>query len=137
MDDEAAPAPDWEAVGRDYFNGVKMTDIYERHRITKGQFDAHRRRAGWAVRKKAPVNRERLVGRIFWLVNHQIATMEKQVDEGGQADAAVLNQLVGAIGRLMRFENASGKTAKPARETAELRDIRDKLVRRIEELKRN
>ena len=124
MDDEAAPAPDWEAVGRDYFNGVKMTA-------------ALMRRAGWAVRNKAPVNRERLVGRIFWLVNHQIATMEKQVDEGGQADAAVLNQLVGAIGRLMRFENASGKTAKPARETAELRDIRDKLVRRIEELKRN
>ncbi len=137
MDEQTASAPDWDAVGVDYRAGVKLNDIYERHHITKGQFDAHRERAGWPKRNKAAVNRERLAGRILWLVNHQIKAMEKLVNDGGQADVAVLTRLVGALGRLLRFEAGSGKGTKPERETAELKDIRDRLVRRIEELKRH
>jgi hypothetical protein len=137
MDEQTAPAPDWDAVGIDYRQGVKLADIFERHHITRGQFNAHRERAGWAKRNKAAVNRERLVGRILWLVNHQIKAMETQVEEGKQADVAVITQLVGALGRLLRFESGSGKAPKPERETAELKDIRDRLVRRIEELKRH
>jgi hypothetical protein len=83
------------------------------------------------------VNREKLVGRIFWLINNQIAAMEKEIDDGKQADVALLNQLVGSLGRLIRFESTSPKTTKRQRRTADLKDIREKLVRRIEELKRN
>ncbi len=127
----------WDAVEADYLGGEKLTDVYERHGVTKGEFDHHRRQAGWPLRHKAPINREKLVGRIFWLVNHQIAKMEKIMDGGGEMDVAVLNQLVGALGRLMRFEAGSAKGQKAPRQTAELQDIREKLVRRIEELKRN
>ena len=125
----------WDAVKIDYDAGEKMTDIYERHGTTKGEFDHHRREAGWELRNKSPVNREKLVGRIFWLINRHVAAMEKKV-AGDPADAALLNQVVGSLGRLIRFEAGSEKADKQ-RHTAELEDIREKLVRRIEELKRS
>ena len=137
MTEPTTRPPDWEAVKTDYFGGEKMTDIYLRHRITKGLFDAQRQRAGWPLRNKGKVNREKLVGRIFWLINNQIAAMEKDMDAGKQADVAVLNQLVGSLGRLIRFETGSVRTDKRRGRTTDLQDIREKLVRRIEELKRN
>ena len=126
----------WDGVEMDYFGGEKLTDIYRRHDITKGEFDHHRREANWPLRNKAPVNRERLVGRLFWLINHHIRAIEKNVDKGIPADPALLNQLVGSLGRLLRFETNT-KKSEASRETEELSDIREKLVRRIEELKRN
>ncbi|MBL8596312.1 MAG: hypothetical protein JNL14_01085 [Devosia sp.] len=137
MSDETAASPDWEAVDRDYLDGMKIVALCTRHAITKGQFDGHRRRVGLPMRNKAPVKRERLVGRIFWLVNHHIREMEKKTDAGGEIDVAVLNQLVGALGRLMRFESGSSKAQARRQHAADLLDIREKLVRRIEELKRN
>jgi hypothetical protein len=128
----------WDAVKDDYFGGVKLRDIYRHHECTKGEFDHHRREANWPVRNKSPVNRERMVGRIFWLVNKHIAALEKNIDAGSHADVAVLNQLVGSLGRLIRFEAGSVKAAsKRERGTSDLKDIREKLVRRIEELKRD
>lgn len=133
----ARPPGYWDAVKEDYFGGEKLTDIYARHGCTKGEFDHHRRQAGWALRNHAPVNRERLVGRIFWLVNHHIAAMEKNMNAGSHTDVAVLNQLVGSLGRLIRVEAGSVKASAKRGRTADLQDIREKLVRRIEELKRN
>ena len=125
----------WADVHMDYMGNEKMVDIYRRHDLTKGEFDYHRRIAGWPMRNKAPVNREKLVGRIFWLINHHIARLETNMESTSQADAALLNQLVGSLGRLIRFE--SGAAAGKKRSSRDLQDIREKLVRRIEELKSN
>lgn len=126
----------WDAVKTDYDAGEKLIDIYERHGVTKGEFDHHRREAGWELRNRSPVNREKLVGRIFRLINRHLKAMENNMP-GDLADAALLNQLVGSLSKLIRFENGSPKVDKQQRRTAELQDIREKLVRRIEELKRN
>ena len=125
----------WDAVKTDYDAGEKLIDIQERHGVTKGEFDHHRRQAGWELRNKAQVNREKLVGRIFRLINRHLEAMEKKMP-GDPADAALLNQLVGSLGKLIRFESGAPKADKKHRHTAELQDIREKLVRRIEELKR-
>lgn len=126
----------WAAVKEDYDGGLTLTAIYRRHGLTKGAFDYHRAHAGWANRNRSPVNRERLVGRIFALINKHLKAMEKKMDAGSHADVAVLNQLVGSLGRLIRFEAASAKASRVADPTADLEDIREKLVQRIEELKR-
>jgi hypothetical protein len=126
----------WEPVKDAYFGGERILDVCAHFGITKGEFAYFRRQAGWPMRNKAPVNRERLVGRIYWLMNKHIAAMEREMDAGNQKDVAVLNQLVGSLSRLMRYEaNASG-TARQKKATDDLIDIREKLVRRIEELKR-
>ncbi len=88
------------------------------------------------MRNKAPVNRERLVGRLFHLINRQIARMEKSMDTNNSADVAMLNQLANTLGRLIRFEAGTTRIDRRARHTKDLVGIREKLVRRIEELKR-
>ncbi len=127
----------WDAVEIDYRGGSKLADLFERHGLTKGEFDHHRRTANWPVRNKAPINRDRLVGRIYWLINHHLRAMEKEVDEGRLADLRLLNQLVGSLGKLLRFETGSASAGTDKERTRDLRDMREKLVRRIEELKRD
>ena len=128
----------WEEVGKDYNDiGLKMADLLVRHELTKGEFDYHRELAGWPMRNRSPVNRDRLVGRIFSLINRHLAAMEKNMNPGSQTDVAVLNQLVGSLGRLIRFEAGSAKTGAPETRTTDLEDIREKLVQRIEDLKRS
>lgn len=127
----------WADVEIDYAGGEKLAEIFARHGLTKGEFDNHRRGAGWPPRNKARVNRDRLVGRIFWLINHHVGAMERKMEAGGPADIAVLNQLVGALSRLVRFEAGGAKAGAQRERTRDLQDIREKLVRRIEELKRD
>lgn len=127
----------WEAVEKDYFNpAIKLVELLATHELTKGEFDYHRKLAGWPPRNKAPVNREKLVGRIFWLINQHLAAMETNMNAGSHTDVAVLNQLVGSLGRLIRFETGSRRAHKAANPTTDLENIREKLVQRIEELKR-
>jgi hypothetical protein len=133
---EPRPPGFWEPVKEAYFGGERILDVCAHFGITKGEFDYYRRQAGWPMRNKAPVNRERLVGRIYWLMNKHIAAMERELDAGNQKDVAVLNQLVGSLSKLMRFEASARGDAKHAKAAGDLNDIREKLVRRIEELKR-
>jgi hypothetical protein len=123
-------------VWADYEAGEKMLDIYARHQCTKGEFDHHRREAGWPMRNHAPVNRERMTGRILWLINRHLAAMERQIGAGSATDIAALSQLVAALLKLQRVEAESAAAAAEQLRDDDLQDIRDRLVRRVEELKR-
>jgi hypothetical protein len=127
----------WDAVHVDYSAGEKMGDIYTRHGCTKGEFDHHRQQAGWPMRHRAPVNRERLLARVLWLINRHLAAMEKNADPGAPADVAMLSQLMGSLERLSRLAGEMAPAGNRVSREAALKDIREKLVRRIEELKRD
>ena len=134
---EPRPPGFWEPVKDAYFNGERVLDICAHHGITKGEFDYYRRQAGWPMRNKSPINRERLIGRVLWLVNKHVRAMEQRIgDAGNPADVALLNQLVGSLGRLVRVEASVEEAKTQKARSDDLTDIREKLVRRIEELKR-
>ena len=73
-------------------------------------------------------------------MNHMVKKLEKDMKPNGAkpgaAEAQVLSRLVTALGRLMDLETAESRMV-PDSQSRELLDIRDKLVRRIDELKRN
>jgi hypothetical protein len=135
MADDTPPSPDWEAVKDDYFGGLKLTELCARHACTRQQFEAYRKKAGWPMRNKVPVSREKLVGRILHLMNQHLNAMESNMKPGNHSDITILNQLASSLGRLIRLEG--GAKTGPRSEGRDLQDIREKLVRRIEELKRN
>ena len=88
----------------------------------------------------APPTRRAIINRLLRLMNHMIMKLEDDMKaEGaraGEAETAVLGRLVVALGKLMGLETAESRMM-PDKQNQELRDIRDKLLRRIDELKRN
>lgn len=130
------PAGFWNAVEIEYRGGTKLTEIYAHFELTKGEFDTRRDAGGWPRRNYAPVDQQRLIRRLFWLVNKHVIQMERNMVAGGDKDIAVLNQLVGTVGKLIRFELVTTPIGKRQNRTKSLAGIREKLVARIEELKR-
>lgn len=130
------PDARWAAVATDYFaNALPMAQLYRRHGIGPEQLAEARRRFGWGPRRAKQVGRHTLIKRLFRLLDRQIAQMENEMTTTGEKETAVLGRLVGTLGKLIEIEGVAGKTAKP-KTTKEMVDIRNKLIRRIEELKR-
>ncbi len=73
-------------------------------------------------------------------MNNMVMKLESDMKpanaKAGPAEAAVLGRLVTALGKLMDLEAAESRMV-PDNQNRELLEIRDKLVRRIHELKRN
>ncbi len=81
------------------------------------------------------------VRRLLRLVHAMVGKLEVEMKQGkmselGEKEASILHRLTATMGRLIDLETSAGKTA-PRDDTRELQDIRNKLLRRIDELKRN
>jgi hypothetical protein len=88
----------------------------------------------------SPPTRRSIIKRLLRVMNHMVIKLEddmKAADaRAGSAEAAVLGRLVNALGKLMDLDAAESRIV-PNGQNGELLDIRDKLVRRIYELKRS
>ncbi len=80
--------------------------------------------------------RRSMIVRMFRLMDKVMDQMEQSVTVATEKDADLLGKLVTTLGKLIDIDKASGKLSAP-RQTKEMLDIRDQLVRRIAELKRN
>lgn len=87
----------------------------------------------------APPSRRSIINRLLRLMNHMIMKLEKEMKgkdaKVGDAESAVLGQMVTSLGKLMVLEQSESRMV-PDKQNQELLEIRDKLVRRINELKR-
>ena len=130
------PDARWAAVQTDYVANMPAGELCLKHGVTSDQLEDARRRFHWRRRRLGrPVGRHSIIKRLFRLLDRQIAQMENEMTTTGEKEAAVLGRLVGTLGKLIEIEGAAGKTTKQ-RTTKEMVDIRNKLIRRIEELKR-
>lgn len=86
----------------------------------------------------APTRRS-IINKLLRLMNHMIMKLETEMKADGarpgDAETAVLGRLVTALGKLMDIEQSESRMV-PEKQNRALLDIRDKLVRRIDELKR-
>ena len=80
--------------------------------------------------------RRSMIVRMFRLMDKVMDQMEQSVTVATEKDADLLGKLVTTLGKLIDIDKASGKLSAP-RQTKEMLDIRDQLVRRIAEVKRN
>lgn len=146
------PPEFWEAVGYDYYDGLALRQICTRHHISLGQFNLAQAELGWRRRKTKQVSRERLIRRMFALLDTSVTQVEAQMRISTTPadpkkpipkptatkttrEALVLNRLAMTLGKLIDLETETVAEKKP-RQTRQMLDVRDRLVQRIEELKR-
>ena len=134
------PAAFWESVGIDYAaNELTILQILRKHDLTKGEFAYARQQLAWTRRKTPQVNRQKIIKRLFRLLDGMLTKLEVQqttMTTTGEREVTVLGRLIHSMGKLIDIETATNIEATP-RQTKDMHDIRRKLVERIEELKRN
>jgi hypothetical protein len=133
MIDEATV--DWAAVRDDYEskNGT-LPQIYERHGITAGQFRGAFKRGKWSRRNRRQVDRSALIEALYRALEGQIMRLGSKAKPTDIKEVALLGNLARNLDKLIDLEraDAAGKSGTP--ETAEMRNIREKLAKRINEL---
>ena len=131
----------WDEVHKDYAAGVlSLRAIYEKHGLTQGQFVYAKKQLRWNRRYSSAVTRKTIINSLFRLIDRLTTNLEIQMSntEGVVSDkeVSVLGQLVTMMGKLIAIEDTQSPK-RTARETKQMTSIREKLVERIAELKRN
>lgn len=80
--------------------------------------------------------RRTMIVRLFKLMDKVIEQMESEMTSVGATEVDLLGRLVTSLGKLIEIDRNAGRYAAP-QETREMLDIRDRLVLRIAELKRD
>ncbi len=111
--------------------------ICERHEISLYALKRATDMLGWRKRRPARFDRRDITMRMFRLLDTQIRILEAKMTKAGEAEVNVLGKLVATLDKLMAIrradEPAPPRSAKSAREMS---DIKQRLVERIEQLKR-
>ena len=82
-------------------------------------------------------SRAEIIKRLFKLLSRQITLLEDAMDKKpSDAEVAVLDRLVGTLGKLIVIETRNKRPSR-ARQSKEMENVRNKLVERIEQLKRS
>jgi hypothetical protein len=82
------------------------------------------------------IDRGAIIGRMFRLLDRQIIQLEHDMTSTGEKEVAVLGKLASTLEKLIDIDNAE-TAGQPARGPGkDMRDLRNKLAARIEQLKR-
>ena len=135
MTDSDKTAPDWAIIRHEAEKNIGTeAEIQARHGITKGQFDHRKRAEDWERRRAvAGVSRATIVRKMFRVLNAQINRLERDLQNTGPNEAALLGSLATTLGKLIEFEKTRG-TAHKAPTAKVVEDLRYKIAVRIEQL---
>src|SRR5262245_32301852 len=99
------PPAFWEAVGIDYAaNELSILEICRKHDLTQGQFNYAKQQLGWARRKTPPVSRDKIIRRLFRLLDRMLENLERQMTTVTETEVNVLGRLVQSMGKLIEIE---------------------------------
>lgn len=131
------PKVAWAEVRGDYeaANSSKYT-IARRHGTTVAEIDARAEANKWSDAKRTEsTDRIILISRLLGVLELQIEHLEKaEMTTNGEKEAAVLGKLTENLGKLINMANAEARGTATETETAEMREIRNKLAERINAL---
>ncbi|HEX4298842.1 MAG TPA: hypothetical protein VHZ56_12550, partial [Devosia sp.] len=101
----------WEGVGIDYAaNELTILQILGKHEITQGQFNYAKQQLGWTRRKTPQVNRQKIIRRLFRLLDRMLEKLETEMTNAGEKEVTVLGRLVQSMGKLIEIEAATNTT---------------------------
>lgn len=105
--------------------GIPYSDLLARARANK-----------WSEeRRNSSTDRLILADRLLGLIELHIDAMEKRdMTASGEKEAAVLGKLTDCLGKLIGFAKTEALDPTAQLETAEMRDIRQQLAKRIDAL---
>ena len=141
MDDEAAApatATDWPAIRAAYESRDNtIADIARLHRVSTKTLHNHAVKGGWMLRNPhRAIDRSAIIGRMFRLLDRQIIQLEHDMTSTGEKEVAVLGKLASTLEKLIDIDNTETADKPKPGQGKDMRDLRNKLAARIEQLKR-
>lgn len=91
---------------------------------------------GWRKRRPARADRRDIIMRLFRLLDTQIRILETNMTKAGEAEANVIGKLVASLDKLIALKKASDPAPRRSRAAREMSDIKQRLIERIDQLKR-
>ena len=138
MDEQAQRQQvDWAAIRRAYeLTDETIKDICLRFGVTKGAFENRWRRERWFSRQAA--NRDRhgsTRDRLFAVLERQVAKLANEAGTTlGDKEAQQLTELVKTFDKLSTAKDDIPEDGGPSQQK-DMRDLRDKLAKRIDQFK--
>lgn len=134
----AAPDVDWAAVRQDFESDALTTiGICKKYRIGHDVLALHARRAKWHIEHRAGgLDRSILIRQLFSVLENQIKHLEgAEMTTTGEKEVAVLGKLAATLEKLIEMDARAAIKRPGASQTREMQDLRNKLIKRLEEFK--
>ncbi|WP_299730114.1 hypothetical protein [Devosia sp.] len=134
--DENIGPRSWPHVREAYESGEgTIEDVCERFGVTKGALEYRRRRDDWLMRsERDPSARSLLLGRMFKVLDQHITRLENlSMDEQDGKEVGLLSVAVRTFEKLDELNR--GEPGNVPKQKKDMRDLRDKLARRLDQLK--
>jgi hypothetical protein len=134
--DESIGPRSWADIREAYESGDgTIAEICQRFEVTKGAFEYRCRRDDWLMRsERDPSARSLLLGRIFKVLDQHITRLERlSMDEQDGKEVGLLSVAVRTFEKLDELNR--GDPGNAPKQKKDMRDLRDKLARRIDQLK--
>ena len=129
---------DWVAIRRTYeLTDVTIKDICQRFGVTKSAFEHRWKKERWLARQSANRSRHQSTkDRLFALLERQVAKLANETNTNlTDKEAKQLSELVKNFGTLSAVKDDGGDNGGPA-EKKDMRDLRNKLAKRIDQFNR-
>lgn len=138
MDTTERPPPDWAAIKLDYeYGAITQGAICDKHGITRGMLTRRARRDLWTLRFATTIpDRATIIRRLFHLLEKQTIQLEEHMTTTGEKEVAVLGKLASTLEKLIAIDNAETGSRPGRTEDKDMKELRNKLARRIAQLKR-
>lgn len=136
----------WALIRIEYESGQgTQASICLKHGITQSQLNWRIKRDLWVRRYRSKVvDRAQIIVRMFRLLERQVMDFETEMNEmsrterrSGEKEAALLGKLAGNLEKLAALDLRMTAKEPGRRQTRQMQDIRNKLIERIEQLKRD
>lgn len=129
---------DWVAIRHAYEHGDDtIKQICAEFGVTKGALEHRYRRDHWVSRQGSAAGRQRsTLARLYAVLEAQVAKLANAGGETlGDKEAQQLGELIKSFDKMASMENADASKGGPASKK-DMGDMRNKLIKRLEELKR-
>lgn len=146
VEDEAERAALWARVHADY-DELKLShrELVAKHGVPISTLKDKIKREMWTPRKRSRlVDRPMIITRLFRVLELQVADLEMEMAEmargskrSGEKEVALLGKMAGNLDKLMELDRAAGEGRRTRQRTKDMQDIRNRLIERIEQLKRD
>jgi hypothetical protein len=129
---------DWVAIRRAYeLTDETIKHICERFGVTKGAFETQFRKGKWVSRQAAKYDRQgATLDRLFAVLERQVTKLANAGGETlGDKEAQQLTELIKNFDKMATIAGADTNNGGPAQKK-DMRDLRDKLAKRIDQFNR-
>jgi hypothetical protein len=129
---------DWVAVRRAYEQSDEtIKQICKRFGVTKGALENRYRRDHWVSRQANAASRRRsTLARLFAVLEGQVTKLANASGETlGDKEAKQLTELIKNLDKMSSMENPEASKGGPATKK-DMTDMRNKLIKQLEEFKR-